>query len=202
MLLVDFCGHFTMHEGIAPEIPVQWPVNDKFMDFTPLITTMILFPAFHIASAVGVTLPAAFFPSTWRFRMIFIINWILASVCPCHCECLSETSDTDFPPGTSHRIATIYHDDCIGWRFNDGGVVCDHKSVTSTTKSSAPVAIQKSMTSVKILLCSSYKFNVLLCATGRNSCLANCWCPHDGVSIGRRWRIFSILPSNSVWLVN
>ena len=112
--------------------------------------------------------------------MIFIINWILASVCPCHCKCLSETSDTD--SHLEHRIATTYHDDCIGWCFNDSGVVCDHKSVTSTTKSSAPVAIQKSMTSVKILLCSSYKFNVLLCATGRNSCLANCWCPHDGVS--------------------
>ena len=159
MLLVDFCGYFTMHAGIAPEIPVQWPVNDKFMDFTPLITTMILFPAFHIASAVGVTLPAAFFPSTWRFRMIFIINWILASVYTVivnvYLKLLTRISHLE------HRIATTYHDDCIGWCFNDGGVICDHKSVTSTTKSSAPVAIQNSMTSVKILLCSSYKFNVL-----------------------------------------
>ena len=190
MLLVDFCGHFTMQAGIAPKIPVQWPVNDKFMDFTPLIMTMILFPAFHIASAVGVTLPAAFFPSTWWYLLsIGYLRQYIPVIVNVYLKLLTRISHLE------HRIATTYHDDCIGWCFNDGGVICDHKSVTSTTKSSAPVAIQNSMTSVKILLCSSYKFNVLLCATGRNSCLANFWCPHDGVSIGWRWRIFSILPS-------
>ena len=200
MLLVDFCGYFTMHAGIAPKIPVQWPVNDKFMDFTPLITTMILFPASILLVPLGSPSQQHFFHRPgdfeWYLLSIGYLRQYVPVIVNVYLKLLTRISHLE------HRIATTYHDDCIGWRFNDGGVVCDHKSVTSITKSSAPVAIQKSMTSVKILLCSSYKFNVLLCATGRNSCLANCWCPHDGVSTGWRWRIFSILPSNSVWLVN